>query len=80
MRQRSDCSNEGVGLCIPDYVDAFFPDIGVASLGRLACSVEYPLDQTCGGAPTANSGSQIDASRGRGTLARLHLPIVRDAI
>lgn len=41
-----------VGLFIPCYIDAFFPEVGVATLGlleRLGCSVEYPLDQTCCG-------------------------------
>src|SRR3984957_16108553 len=54
-----------VGLFILCYVDAFFPDVGVATwelLERLGCSVEYPLDQTCCGQPMANSGCQDDAA------------------
>jgi len=54
-----------VGLFIPCYVDAFFPEVGVATLElleRLGCSVEYPLDQTCCGQPMANSGCQDDAA------------------
>jgi Fe-S oxidoreductase len=48
-----------VGLFIPCYIDAFFPEVGVATLELLerpGCSVEYPLDQTCCGQPMANSG------------------------
>jgi L-lactate dehydrogenase complex protein LldE len=54
-----------VGLFIPCYVDAFFPQVGVATLElleRLGCSVDYPLDQTCCGQPMANSGCQDDAA------------------
>src|ERR1700719_736572 len=48
-----------VGLFIPCYIDAFFPEVGIATLElleRLGCSVEYPLGQTCCGQPMANSG------------------------
>jgi L-lactate dehydrogenase complex protein LldE len=54
-----------VGLFIPCYIDAFFPEVGVATLElleRLGCSVEYPLGQTCCGQPMANSGCQDDAA------------------
>jgi L-lactate dehydrogenase complex protein LldE len=54
-----------VGLFIPCYVDAFFPEVGVATLElleRLGCSVSYPLEQTCCGQPMANSGCQDDAA------------------
>jgi L-lactate dehydrogenase complex protein LldE len=54
-----------VGLFVPCYVDAFFPDVAIATLElleRLGCSVEYPLDQTCCGQPMANSGCQEDAA------------------
>jgi L-lactate dehydrogenase complex protein LldE len=54
-----------LGLFIPCYIDAFFPEVGVATLElleRLGCSVEYPLDQTCCGQPMANSGCQEDAA------------------
>src|SRR5438045_8858962 len=54
-----------VGLFIPCYIDAFFPEVGVATLQlleRLGCSVEYPLEQTCCGQPMANSGCQEDAA------------------
>ena len=54
-----------LGLFIPCYIDAFFPEVGVATLElleRLGCSIEYPLDQTCCGQPMANSGCQDDAA------------------
>jgi L-lactate dehydrogenase complex protein LldE len=54
-----------VGLFIPCYIDAFFPEVGIATLQlleRLGCSVDYPLDQTCCGQPMANSGCQTDAA------------------
>jgi L-lactate dehydrogenase complex protein LldE len=54
-----------VGLFIPCYIDAFFPEVGIATLQlleKLGCSVEYPLEQTCCGQPMANSGCQEDAA------------------
>ena len=53
-----------VGLFIPCYIDAFFPEVGIATLKlleRLGCEVDYPLDQTCCGQPMANSGCHDDA-------------------
>jgi L-lactate dehydrogenase complex protein LldE len=54
-----------VRLFVPCYIDAFFPEVGVATLTlleRLGSTVEYPLDQTCCGQPMANSGCQDDAA------------------
>jgi hypothetical protein len=54
-----------VGLFIPRCIDAFFPEVGVATLElleRLGCSVEYPLEQTCCGQPMADSGCQDDSA------------------
>src|SRR5512135_1022265 len=54
-----------VGLFIPCYVDAFFPEVGVATLEileRYGVDVSYPLDPTCCGQPMANSGCQDDAA------------------
>ena len=48
-----------VALFIPCYIDAFFPEVGVATLElleRFGIKVTYPLDQTCCGQPMANSG------------------------
>src|SRR5215510_13470635 len=41
-----------VGLFVPCYIDAFFPEVGVATLElleKLGCSVGYPTDQSCCG-------------------------------
>jgi L-lactate dehydrogenase complex protein LldE len=54
-----------VGLFVPCYIDAFFPEVGVATLElleRLGLDVHYPLDQTCCGQPMANSGCEEDAA------------------
>lgn len=45
-----------VGLFVPCYVDAFEPEVGIATLElleRFGCTVEYPFDQTCCGQPMA---------------------------
>ena len=52
-------------LFIPCYVDAFFPEVGIATLElleRLGVEVAYPLNQTCCGQPMGNSGCQEDAA------------------
>ena len=49
-----------VALFVPCYVDAFFPEVGIATLElleRLGCEVDFPLDQTCCGQPMANAGA-----------------------
>ncbi|MGA8055031.1 MAG: (Fe-S)-binding protein [Burkholderiales bacterium] len=54
-----------VALFVPCYVDAFFPEVGIATLElleRLGIEVAYPLDQTCCGQPMANSGCEKDAA------------------
>jgi len=54
-----------VALFVPCYVDAFFPEVGIATLElleRLGVEVEYPLDQTCCGQPMGNSGCRDDAA------------------
>jgi L-lactate dehydrogenase complex protein LldE len=51
-------------LFVPCYVDAFFPEVGIATLElleRLGVDVAYPLDQTCCGQPMGNSGCRDDA-------------------
>ncbi len=62
-----------VGLFIPCYIDAFFPDAGIATLElleRLGCTVTYPLDQTCCGQPMANSGCDRDAAAAEAQFVR----------
>ena len=48
-----------IGLFIPCYVDAVYPEVGVATyklLKHLGIDVNYPLNQTCCGQPMANAG------------------------
>ena len=62
-----------VGLFIPCYVDAFFPEVGIATLElleRLGVDVVYPLDQTCCGQPMANSGCEDDAAGAEALFVR----------
>ncbi len=62
-----------VGLFVPCYVDAFFPEVGVATLElleRCGLDVAYPLDQTCCGQPMANSGCQPDAAPAEALFVR----------
>jgi L-lactate dehydrogenase complex protein LldE len=62
-----------VGLFIPCYIDAFFPEVGVATLElleRFGIEVAYPLDQTCCGQPMANSGAEKDAAAAEKLFAR----------
>jgi L-lactate dehydrogenase complex protein LldE len=54
-----------VGLAIPCFIDAFQPEIGIATLElleRLGLDVVYPMDQTCCGQPMANGGCNADAA------------------
>jgi L-lactate dehydrogenase complex protein LldE len=53
-----------VALFVPCFIDAFYPEVAVATLElleRLGCEVDYPREQTCCGQPMANSGAQADA-------------------
>ena len=62
-----------VGLFVPCYIDAFFPEVGIATLELLErCGLEvgYPLDQTCCGQPMANSGCQADAAAAEALFVR----------
>ena len=46
-----------VGLFIPCYVDAVYPEVGLATwklLKHLGIDVTYPEKQTCCGQPMAN--------------------------
>lgn len=48
-----------VGLFIPCYIDAIYPEVGVATLElleKLGVDVGFPLDQTCCGQPMTNEG------------------------
>lgn len=53
-----------VGLFIPCYINAIYPQVGVASyklLKSLGVDVGYPLDQTCCGQPMANAGFEDES-------------------
>ena len=48
-----------IGLFIPCYVDAVYPEVGMATyklLKHLGLDVTYPQGQTCCGQPMANAG------------------------
>ncbi len=54
-----------VALFIPCYVDAFYAEVGIATLElleRFGVEVDYPLNQTCCGQVVANAGEQEDAA------------------
>ena len=54
-----------VALFIPCYMEAFEPEVGIATLElleRLGCEVEYPFDQTCCGQPMVNTGCHKEAA------------------
>lgn len=55
-----------IGLFIPCYINAIYPQVGIASyklLKSLGLDVDYPLDQTCCGQPMANAGFEDEAIR-----------------
>ena len=48
-----------IGLFIPCYVDALYPEVGVSTfklLQSLGLDVDYPINQTCCGQPMGNAG------------------------
>ena len=55
-----------VGLFIPCYINAVYPEVGIASyklLKHVGVDVDYPIDQTCCGQPMANAGFEDEAAR-----------------
>jgi L-lactate dehydrogenase complex protein LldE len=53
-----------IGLFIPCYVNALYPEVGIATyklLKHLVGEVDYPLNQTCCGQPMANAGFEQKA-------------------
>lgn len=61
-----DRKNMKVGLFIPCYINAVYPNVGVASyklLTSLGLDVDYPLNQTCCGQPMANGGFEKDSTK-----------------
>ena len=62
-----------VALFIPCFIDAFYPEVGIATLElleRFGIEVDYPQEQTCCGQPMANSGAQTEASGTEKVFAR----------
>ncbi len=62
-----------VALFIPCFIDAFHPEVGIATLElleRFGIEVDYPEEQTCCGQPMANSGAQADAAGAERVFAR----------
>ena len=61
-----------IGLFVPCYVDAFEPEVGIATLElleRLGLDVAYPFDQTCCGQPMTNTGCHAEAAATEALLA-----------
>lgn len=53
-----------IGLFVPCYVDALYPEVGVSTyrlLKSLGLDVEYPEKQTCCGQPMGNAGFEQKA-------------------
>lgn len=62
-----------IGLFVPCYVDAFEPEVGIATLElleRFGLDVAYPFDQTCCGQPMANTGCHAEAAATEALFAR----------
>src|ERR1700741_1524455 len=54
-----------IGLFIPCYIDAVFPEVAIATLElleRFGHAVDYPRDQTCCGQPRANRGFNAECA------------------
>ena len=54
-----------IGLFIPCFIDAFFPEVGIATLElleRFGHEVTYPRDQACCGQPMADNGFNAEAA------------------
>ena len=62
-----------VSLFVPCYVDAFFPEVAIATLElleRFGCEVHYPTEQTCCGQPMSNAGCAEDAAGAEALFVR----------
>jgi len=54
-----------IGLFVPCYIDAMFPEVGIATLElleRFGHDVHYPRDRTCCGQRMVNSGFNAEAA------------------
>ena len=66
-----------IGLFVPCYVDAFEPDVGIATLElleRLGLDVDYPRDQTCCGQPMTNTGCHEESAATEALFVRNFAP------
>jgi len=66
-----------IGLFIPCYVDAFEPQVGIATLElleRLGLEVDYPQDQTCCGQPMTNTGCHAESAATEALFVRNFSP------
>ena len=66
-----------IGLFIPCYIDAFFAEVGIATLElleRFGHEVVYPHDQTCCGQPMANSRFNAESTLADGLEILTRLP------
>jgi L-lactate dehydrogenase complex protein LldE len=62
-----------IGLFVPCYIDAFLPEVGIATLElleRFGLDVAYPFDQTCCGQPMTNSGCHKEAAATQALFVR----------
>jgi L-lactate dehydrogenase complex protein LldE len=62
-----------LALFIPCFIDAFYPEVGVAVLElleKLGHEVDYPYDQTCCGQPMGNAGFSAEARPVEALFAR----------
>ena len=66
-----------IGLFVPCYVDAFHPEVGIATLElleRFGCDVDYPIDQTCCGQPMTNTGCHAESAATEALFVRNFAP------
>ena len=66
-----------IGLFVPCYVDALYPEVGVSTLRllrRLGLDVDYPERQTCCGQPMGNAGFEAQARPLASTYQQLFSP------
>jgi L-lactate dehydrogenase complex protein LldE len=62
-----------IGLFVPCFIDAFFPEVGIATLElleRFGHEVVYPRDQTCCGQPLADNGFSAESADTEALFAR----------
>jgi len=62
-----------IGLFIPCFIDAYAPEVGIATLElleRFGHEVVYPRDQTCCGQPMSNSGYNAESAATEALFAR----------